>query len=201
MSYQSQFNRELDRLYKRRTAKLRDLLTGKPGRPLGFSKKKRESKIRQLEEIASKALAKKTANQKFGSLITQKRIWRTKGWGADRKRKNFLNWIDKRISPREGKIYIFWKNGECLYVGLTQGSGSRPGDHFERSWFRSTTRIDVYTARQSNTIHLLECLAIHRFQPTKNKIKAARKKWAPKCPLCRIHKKIRRELRQIFRVR
>jgi len=45
---------------------------------------------------------------------------------------------------------------------------------------------------------LLECLAIHRFRPTKNKVKAATENWTPKCPLCALHKTIRTELRKIY---
>jgi len=69
MSHQSQFNRMLDRLYERRTDKLRHIIAGKPGPVLTLTKKKRESKIRELEGIASKALATKMAKKKFGALV------------------------------------------------------------------------------------------------------------------------------------
>jgi hypothetical protein len=93
MSHQTQFNRTLDRLYERRTDKLRHLLIGKPGPLLTLTKKKRESKIRELEGIASKALAKRMAKREFKTLVIRKKTWRTKGWGTDKKQKIFRAWV------------------------------------------------------------------------------------------------------------
>lgn len=201
MSHRSQFNHTLDRLYERRTDKLRHIMTGKPGPLLTLTKKRRERKIRELEEIASKALAKKMAKKGFKTLVIRKKTWRTKGWGTDKKQKIFRAWVRKKISPKRGKIYVFWRKRECRYVGRTRGRGSRPSHHFKRGWFNGTTRIDVYLAYQRRSIPLLECLAIHRFRPTRNKVKAAKQNWKPKCPLCAVHKKIRTELRKIYRFR
>lgn len=201
MSHQTKFNRTLERLYERRTDKLRHILTGKSGPLLTLTKKKRESKIRELEEIASKALAKRMAKKGFRALVIRKKTWRTKGWRTDKKQQIFRAWIRTKISAKRGKIYVFWKKRECRYVGRTRGRGSRPSHHFKRGWFNGTTRIDVYLAHQRRSIPLLECLAIHRFRPTRNKVKAAKESWTPKCPLCAIHKKIRSELRKIYRFR
>jgi hypothetical protein len=206
MSYQAQFNRTLDGLYERRTAELRRLLTRKPGALRTITKDRRERKIRELEEIASKALAKKIAKKRFKTLVLKKKTWRTKGWGEAKKKRMFRAWVREKLSPRKslakrGKIYIFWRKRECRYVGRTRRRGSRPSRHFERGWFRGTTRIDVYVAHQTRSIPLLECLAIHRFHPTKNKMKAATENWTPKCPLCALQKKIRTELRKIYRFR
>ena len=55
MSFQTQFNDTLDRLYERRTDKLRHLLTHKHGPLLTLTKNKRDSKIGELKDIASKA--------------------------------------------------------------------------------------------------------------------------------------------------
>ncbi len=201
MSHQIQFNRTLDRLYEHRTDELRRFWIRKPGPVRTITKKKRESKIRELQEIVSNALAKKMAKKGFKTLVVRKKTWRTKGWGTDKKQKIFRAWVRRKISPKRGKIYVFWKKRECRYVGRTRGRGSRPSHHFKRGWFNGTTRIDVYLAHQRRSIPLLECLAIHRFQPTRNKVKAAKENWTPKCPLCAIHKKIRSELRKIYRFR
>ena len=201
MYYQTQFNRTLDRLYERRTASLRRLLTPMPGPVRTITKKRRERKIRELEEIAANALAKQMAKRGFKTLVIRRKAWRTKGWGTDKKQKIFRAWVRKKISSNRGKIYVFWKMRECRYVGRTRGRGSRPSHHFRRNWFNGTTRIDVYLARHRSSIPLLECLAIHRFRPTKNKVKASTENWTPKCPLCAVHKEIRSELRKIYRFR
>src|SRR5215472_3070763 len=198
MSYQAKFNRILDKLYMRRTAKLRCLLVSQNGRPPGLTKKRREHKIEELQEIASNALAKKLAKAIFEKTIDEKRTWRTKGWGIHAKRKYFREWIRKRIhSHHGGKVYVFWRGHECRYVGRTRGGGARPSQHFRRGWFAGTTRIDVYLAPQKRSVPRLECLAMHHFLPSGNRMKAARQKWTPKCPLCRIQKKIRNEIREI----
>jgi hypothetical protein len=124
MSHQTQFNRTLDRLYERRTGKLRRLLIRKPGPLLNLTKKKRESRIRELEEIASKALAKKMTKKGFKTLVVRKKAWRTKRWGTDKKQKIFRAWVRKKISPRRGKIYVFWKNRELTFIWLGSSSSS-----------------------------------------------------------------------------
>ncbi len=201
MSFQTEFNNILDRLYERRTDKLRHLLRKKHGPLLTITKKKREDKIEELEEIASKVLAKKMATKHFKRLGTRKKMWRPEGRGTDKKLTMFRVWVRERISRKRGKVYVFWRGHECRYVGRTRGRGNRPGRHFNRGWFNGTTRIDVYLTRQKKSVPLLECLAIHRFRPTKNKVKAAKEKGTPKCPLCAVHKKIRTELRKIYRFR
>ena len=201
MSFQSEFNAILDHLYERRTDKLRHVLRKKHGNLLAITKKKREEKIKELEELASDALAKKMAKKHFKRLITRKRMWRPNGWGPDKKLKKFRIWVREEISPKRGKVYIFWRGDECRYVGRTRGRGTRPSRHFKRGWFNGTTRIDVYLTRQKKSVPLLECLAIHRFRPTRNKVKAATEDRTPKCPLCAVHKKIRTELRKIYRFR
>jgi len=201
MSFQTQFNRALDRLYERRTDKLRRILSPKPGPIRTLTKKRREKKIRELQEIASKALAKKMAKRGFQKLVIQNRAWRTKGWSTDEKQQIFRAWVRRKISRKRGKIYVFWKNRECRYVGRTRGGGFRPSRHFKRGWFHGTTRIVVYLTKQRKSIPQLECLAIHRFRPTRNKVKAAKENWKPKCPLCALHKKIRTEVRKIYRFR
>jgi hypothetical protein len=47
----------------------------------------------------------------------------------------------------------------------------------------------------------LECLAIHRFRPRENGMKASIPKWAKKCPVCVAHELIADELRRIFALR
>lgn len=201
MSIEAEFNHLLDRLYKRRTDRLRHVFIPKQGKLLALTTKKRESTIRELQELASKALAKRLAKKEFDKAATGRKTWRTKGWGMETKRKDFRRWVRRKIHKKRGKVYVFWKKKECRYVGRTGGSGMRPSRHFKRGWFRGTTRIDVYMTQQKRSIPRFECLAIHRFRPTKNAVKSAREKYTPKCPLCAVHKKIRTEVRKIYRFR
>jgi hypothetical protein len=202
MSHQTKFNRRLDRLYRRRTAWLRTTLTkANPGPVPTLNKKRRERAIKRLQGIASEALANRMAKREFERSVARQKTWMTKGWGADKKRHEFRAWAKTKIDGASGKVYVFWHKNKCLYVGRTGGLGSRPSQHFRRSWFKGTTRIVVYMAPRKRDIPRLECLAVHRFLPVRNKVKAAKEKWTPRCPLCRLHRIIKTELRTIFRFR
>jgi hypothetical protein len=201
MAYHTEFNHILDRLYRRRTDGLRRILHPKPGPVRRLTKKQRERRILELEELASKSLANALAKAEFRGVVDKRRSWHAKGWGRDRRLTEFRRWIRGKISSKRGRVYVFWKGRECRYVGRTGGRGSRPSHHFKRNWFTGTTRIDIYTTLQRRSAPRLECLAIHRFRPTKNKVKAAKKSWTPRCPLCAVHKMIRTELRKIYRFR
>lgn len=201
MSYQAKFNHRLDRLYERRTGWLRSVLKPNRGQILRLNEKQRERYIKDLQDIASEAVARQMAKDEFKHSVRNTKIWRTKGWGTDKKIKEFRAWAKKKIDQRSGKVYVFWQKRKCLYVGRTRGRGSRPSQHFRKSWFKRTTRIAVYMAPHKRDIPRLECLAVHRFLPAKNKVRAAKERWTPKCPLCRLHRRVKTEIREIFRFR
>jgi hypothetical protein len=202
MSHQAKFNRRLDRLYRKRTGWLRTVLTkANPGPVPALTKNQREDTIKKLQEIASHALVKRVARKEFHRSVEKRKTWMTKGWGTEEKRKNFRAWARRKIDKDSGKVYVFWNGKKCRYVGRTRGRGSRPSQHFKRGWFKGTTRIDVYMAARKGEIPRLECLARHRFLPSRNKIKVAEENWTPKCPVCVLHKEIKTELRSIFRFR
>jgi hypothetical protein len=202
MSRQVEFNRRLDRLYKRRTGWLRTVLTrANPGPIPALKKKERERVIKHLQGIASDALARRMAKKQFERSVETNKTWRTKGWGTEKKIQQFRTWAQSRIDRKSGKVYVFWHKKKCLYVGRTTGRGSRPSQHFRKDWFKDTTRIVVYMAPHRRDIPRLECLAVHCFLPARNKVKAARERWTPKCPLCSLHRKIKTEIRTIFRFR
>jgi|SRR6266478_6122490 len=201
MANHVEFNRVLDRLYKRRTDRLRRILLPKTGKVRTLSKRHRERGLKKLEEIASRGLVEKLAKKEFDRSVAERKSWHPRGWGREKKLKEFRKWTRRKISRKRGKVYVFWRKRECRYVGRTGGRGSRPSQHFKRGWFTGTTRIDVYTTLQRRSAPRLECLAIHHFRPTKNKVKAATKGWTPDCPLCAVHRLIRTELRKIYRFR
>lgn len=202
MSHQGKFNHSLDRVYQKRTGWLRTVLTkANPGPVPKLNKRQRDRAIARLQEIASSALAKKMARRAFQRSVEKRKRWMTKGWGTEGKLEEFRAWARKKIDRKSGKVYVFWKDKKCCYVGRTRGRGSRPSHQFKKGWFNGTTRIDVYMAPRKSEIPRLECLAAHRFLPSRNKIKVAKEKWTPKCPVCVLHKKIKTELRGIFRFR
>lgn len=200
----SRFRTELDRLFRRRTHWLRSAVEGpRPGPPLSLSRSHVRRAAATLQDLASEALAAKLARDEFENGVLQRRSWHAKkgkGRGADAKRRSFNAWFDERLRPGT-YVYVFWNRRHCVYVGKTARSGRRISSHFDKHWFGGVTRVDVHTARGRRILPALECLAIHRFQPTRNKFRAERRKWTKRCRLCTVHRMIDQELRSIFRLR
>ncbi len=198
------FRRNLETLFNRRTAWLRASVAGKKqGRPLSLNQSHVRNSISQLQALASEALADRLARREFQASVRRKHSWfakRGKGHGRDKKRQVFKAWFAARFR-RQTYVYVFWNRRKCVYVGKTAGAGGRISGHFDKHWFGSVTRIDVYEANGRRALPALECLAIHRFQPARNKFRAERKKWTRKCELCRVHRDIKDELQSIFRLR
>jgi len=105
-------------------------------------------------------------------LYDVKKQWHVKkgkGRGVDEKRQAFKDWSKKHI-PYKNYVYIFWANKKCNYIGRTLKGKDRPQGHFEKHWFGNVTRIDIYAANAAREIPKLECLATHRFKPSRSKI-------------------------------
>ncbi|MBI5712279.1 MAG: hypothetical protein HZC38_02460 [Chloroflexi bacterium] len=202
MSKTGEFIYELDSLYHQRTHWLRSVLgVKKPGLPPKFDRKRVNRGITQLQKIASDALANKLAKKEFSQFAAEKRGWHIKGHGRKQQRKEFIGWFDETFGRHQECIYIFWNRHKCIYIGRTGKGGGRPQSHFEKYWFGEVDRVDIYPVKQTSQLPKLECLAIHRFLPTRNESKAATKAWTKKCPLCRVHKDIEGELRKIYRLK
>jgi hypothetical protein len=199
MSKQREFKRELYHLLDTRTHGLQHILARNPrGKVPQFNRKRVRQTVSRLQEIVTRALAKKYATKWFGEFAQRKKTWRVtklKGWGPDEKRKTFQKWYQNRIGTA-GCVYAFWKKRKCVYVGRTGKGGSRPSEHFVKFWFSGVTRIDIYEVRAKRQFSALECLAIHRFRPLKNKRETQRN-----CPLCKVHGLIKTEVAAIFRLK
>lgn len=200
----TEFRAELNRLFRRRTYWLRSAVEGpRPGPPPTLSRRQVRRAITRLQELASEALADHLARDEFEDAVTFRRSWhvkRGKGRGVDAKRRAFNRWFDDELGPAT-YVYVFWNRRRCVYVGKTARSGRRISSHFDKHWFGGVTRVDVYATTGRRVLPALECLAIHGFQPTRNKFRAERRKWTRRCPLCSVHRMIDSELRDIFRLR
>jgi hypothetical protein len=200
MSKKGEFTRELDKLYHLRTHWLRSILENTKLSSLrSFNRKELNRGIINLQTIASDSLANKLAKAEFSEHVPSKRTWHVKGHGRDRKKMLFDRWYKRVVLTHQECVYAFWGKRKCVYIGRTGNGGKRPREHFDKFWFSGVTRIDIYSVNTPSQLPKLECLAIHRFLPVRNKKKASTLKWTKKCPLCKVHKDIQRELRNIFR--
>ena len=202
--YQSEFNHELDRLYHIRTDRLRHMLGPKiKGKSPKFNRDIRNRVIENLKEITAEALVKDFTRKEIKRRVEKKRSWlitRGKGVNLDAKKENFKEWYDKKCQGHRTCIYIFWRGRKCLYVGKTQKGPNRIISHIYDKRFGNPSRITLYLTRAKRNLPILECLAIHNFNPRINKTKAAKKKFTAKCPLCKRTRQIEKDLRRIFSI-
>ena len=203
MAFSKTFERELNSLFRQRTDWLRRKLgTRGVGKPPEFSRRKVNVGIEKLQKIASDALAHRLAKSEFNEHVASQRNYHVKGLGCEDKRDEFEKWFTAKLKKTKGLIYAFWNNrNKCIYIGRTGSHGNRPSSHFEKYWFSGVKRVTIFVIKGKSHIPKLECLAIHHFQPIRNKNKASTKKWTKACPLCTTHKNIENELRDIFRFR
>jgi hypothetical protein len=193
---------ELDKLFAERTHWLRDLVRKRsPGRPPTFDRRKVDRRIALLREYAEKAIVKTEYKRDFSTLYDRRQSWHPRAGGRrsiEAKRKAFRKFWRTRIGGKRF-VYIFWRDGDCIYVGRTRESGQRPQAHFKKPWFRSVSRIDLYVTNHVSGLPKLECLAVHWFQPARNKARPARRKWSKKCSIRKARR--RDDLKSIFKLR
>src|SRR5207247_1019834 len=165
MSFSKSFERELNKLFNQRTDWLRRKLgTPKAGKPPEFGRKKVNTGIRNLQQLASDALAPKLAKSEFNEYVTSRKNYHVKGHGHDDKKKRFEEWFSDHFKKTKGLIYTFWGKGtKCIYVGRTGSHGSRPSSHMEKFWFSGVKRVTIFAIKGQSHIPKLECLAIHHF--------------------------------------
>jgi hypothetical protein len=198
------FDERLEKLFRDRTHWLRrEVQKPRSGPPPKFNRKKVQRAITALNNLATKCLRGKYQGAEYVNLYDKKKQWqvnRNKGWGSEKKRKAFDKWFEKFV-PHLNCVYVFWSGRICRYVGRTLNGKGRPQSHFQKAWFVGVTRIDILSSKNGRNIAQLECLTTHRFNPKYSKIKPSAKKWYAKCPVCETHKRIRNEVKSIFRLR
>ena len=145
---------------------------------------------------------KERARAEFKKAVSAKRQWhvKIKDRGVEAKKTAFKFWYKMNIHSHNC-VYVFWSNRKCQYVGRTLRGKGRPSSSFDKYWFSSVTRVDIYSVATPTTVPKAECLAIDVFRPRRNRIAAARPRYSKRCPICAAEKKIRRELNAVFPLR
>lgn len=201
MAYLTAFEKKLDQLFFDRTFELRSKLGMKKCGPKPhLTKGKIDKAIRDLQDLASNILAKDYQKKEFEENAEPKTRRKIIGRGWKNRKKAFEQWFENNFRKQNKLVYVFWNNKKCVYVGRTGNGGSRPSSHFSRIWCH-VTWIDLYPVKSESNLAKLECLAIHRFEPSANTYLPSKKKWTKKCPLCDTHKQIKTDLKKIFKIK
>lgn len=201
MAHLTTFEKKLDQLFLDRTYSIRSNLGLKKRGPRPqMTRKKINNAIGQLQDLTSNILARGLAIKEFDQNALPKKGRKIIGRGWKKQKESFDQWFRKTFPKQNDLVYVFWNNKQCVYVGRTGRGGSRPSSHFSQKWCR-ITRVDVYPTKSKSHTPKLECLAVHRFEPSINNYKPSEKKWTKKCPLCAVHRQIEKDLRKIFRIK
>jgi hypothetical protein len=196
------FRRALDEMFQKRVKWLKHAVGDKaPGRPSEVNKRARDKAIVNLQALAESILAKGFATREFKAHTGGKRQWHVTGHGHRKQMEKFDAWYAKKCGDFLNCIYIYWKGKKPLYVGRTTKGGSRPSSHLSSKRTNGATRVDVYAVPKRSELSKLECLAWHRFDPSRNNVRPAGQKYDKKCPMCKVNKNIKSELSSMFRLK
>ncbi|HUU90475.1 MAG TPA: hypothetical protein VM238_04615 [Phycisphaerae bacterium] len=204
MAKRKDLERVLQTLFRQETYWLRRAagMTPKGAAP-SLTKAKRKRHIERLQKIALDMHVRKVARAEFAAHVEQKKTWhvtKSKGYGRGQKKKSFAVWFNNNVRYKNC-VYVFWAGKRCRYVGRTLRGKGRPQAHFDKHWFSGVTRIDIHSVKRPSVVPKLECLAMHRYNPSYTKYKAARKKWTKRCPICEMLKALRVEAMRAFPLR
>jgi hypothetical protein len=171
MALTKEFERGIEKLLQRRTAWLRRAIGKKrPGPAPLLTKAKVRPRLERHTQIAREILLRKRGRAEFRQSVEFTRHWfpkKGKGFGVYAKKAKFKHWYGHKIGSRNC-VYVFWSRGVCEYVGRTVRGKGRPAGWFDKFWFPSVTRIDIYAVRNASLVPKLECLAIDQFNPRRN---------------------------------
>src|SRR5487761_1518869 len=100
MALTTKFEKELQKLFNRRTSWLRQAIgKNRPGRPHIFNRRKVAPKLYELGELAAEILVRRRGRKEIRRVVEGKRQWhvnRGKGHGIDAKRTQFPQWSGQK---------------------------------------------------------------------------------------------------------
>ncbi len=193
MALHTQFQRKLDQIWKRQSAKLRALIKAKPGKPLTFTRKTRNRLIGELLALATKDILRSAGRDAFRDTHVKRRLFRLKGRGRVARGESLATFARNLSGPI---VYAFWRGRRCLYVG--KGSRATRLVSHRKSYGREADSVEVFFVRSRSYLPKAECLATHLFEPRDLAVRPARAAWGKKCPVCLRHDRVRRELFRLF---
>ncbi|MCC6782009.1 MAG: hypothetical protein IT457_04125 [Planctomycetes bacterium] len=197
------FERLLRRLFTHWSAGLVSLVRARRGPLPNLHSQKLRRAIEKLQDEAEKCRFRTLVINGMRDRYERRVSWRVRtngGRGPLARRTAFMEWYENHVGARNC-VYVFWAGRRCRYVGRTTVGRSRPKTHFEKHWAAGVTRVDVYECRGRRDLAALECLAMHRFQPSHNRARSAQQRYLGKCRVCALRRRVRLEARRIFRLR
>jgi hypothetical protein len=196
------FETELTKLFEARTHELTTGLWPRAGNPPHLTPKKIMASVERLQSLAAHEYMRSKEAKEIFECYDYKKQWHKsgKGHGLSAKKRSFKKWYDEHIETKNN-VYVFWKGKRCLYVGRTLNGKNRPTSHFEKHWFGTCTRVDVYGFYGKRNVPCFECMTTHKWYPQYSKITPAAKKYGRVCPICEGWDYIEDEVKMIFRLK
>jgi hypothetical protein len=203
VSSAKRFDNELLKLFHARTHELKSYMWPTAGAAPHLTRKRIRKGIERLQDIALAYYLRSKAAKKLLDSYDDKRQWHSKkgkGYGARAKKKAFKRWYDRKISTKN-YVYAFWNRQHCLYVGRTLSGKGRPTNHFDKYWFGSATRLDLFAFNGKRDVPRFECMLTHRWKPAYSRVTPASKKYYSVCPVCEGKSFIKKQVKLLFRLR
>lgn len=175
------FERQLRHLFDHWSADLVSFVRPRRGPAPKLSKRKLRAAIGRMPDAAEVCQFRSKVVLGMRDRHERRVRWRVRtdgGRGPQAKRAAFEDWYERRVGAKNCG-YGFWAGRICRYVGRTTAGRHRPKTHFEKHWAVGVTRVDVYVGRGRRALPSLECLAMHRFQPSHNRARFARPRYPP----------------------
>ena len=142
-------------------------------------------------------MVRKVAKREFRDSHTKRKLHRMKGRGLVARGDDLVKFSRTLSGPI---VYAFWRGKRCLYVGKGMKANRLRG-YQKAAYVREATCVEVFSISSKSQLPKAECLATHLFRPRDYKVRPAQTAWGKKCPVCRRHDKLRRELRGLFAMR
>jgi len=190
----------VNELSRKNAWRLLAMVRDSPGVTPKLTKKWREKKIDELQDLVEDAHRNGTKKWIHKIANQQQVIFRKKIEKND-KAVHVRDHLAKKWNPRHPVVYVPFKKGaECLKVGRSDNGLGRIASQSFNYYFRDARRVVVYfpKSKKKKLLPALECALTHLYRPFHLYNRPAEKKFLAKCPTCRDMKAVKKIIRERF---
>jgi hypothetical protein len=198
---QKRFRKIVGQLGQRTAWKLLHISEKSRGPQPKLSRKWREAKIGELQDIVERAylphlrrwVTKNT--QRVGVRFSRRRV------AKDAKASEVRDRLIKRWGNQRHLVYVsFAGRKRCLKVGRSDHGLGRIVSQQDAFYFRDSSRVEVYFPKheRKRILPALECALTHIFLPHHYYQKPSERKYLKRCPACHDMRRVSRIAKELY---